>query len=407
MKKKNDLWELRPKSKAIHGARMVTDKNVRPRLAREVASGLGSDDRAGRLFAGEEDGFIYFRMNNETVDRFERCVSNLEGAQAAVATASGMAAIDLLYRFITSYGDHIISSPKVYGGVRDLFGNILTSDGREVSFVSNPHDVREWERLIRPNTKAFHIENPSNPLIDVFDIRPLVKLAHENRRNIQVVADHTLATHVLYKPLQLGVDWIADSKTKYIGDGEVGAGSICGMDTEAMKKLRKTRFWNTGACLSPDNAQILIYHLESINTRMMEHCENAEKMAEFLSKHEYVERVHYPTIGSRAEFNRSIMPRGFGGLLSFDLKGDEDDAKRFLEGLKLFWHAANIGEAGSLVIRPWNTTHRGMDPKDRLAVGITPSTIRLSMGREDFLDQKEDLVRNGFSKIKFKKSQRP
>jgi len=407
MAKKSELWDLQQRSKEIHGGGLVTDKHIRPRLARVVAEPLGTYEEGAKKFAGMMKGHAYSRISNETVELLEKRMTILDGGEASLAVASGMAAIDVLYRFLTKAGDHIVSSPKVYGGVDDLFRNIITREGKEVSFVKDPHDINEWAKLIRPNTKAFHIENPSNPLIDVFDIKPLVQLAHRGRSNIQVVVDHSLATHVLYQPFQCGADWITQSITKYIGDGECVAGNIGGRDAELINQMRMRPYRNTGACLSPDNAQILLYHVESMSFRMQEHCANAEKMAEFLSKHEHVEKVYYPTIGPRAEFNRRIMPMGFGGLLSFDLKGDESNVGRFMDGLKLFHHAANIGEAHSLIIGPWLETHGCMEPKDRLFAGIHPTTVRLSLGREDSADQREDLVRNGFSKLKFKKSQRP
>jgi O-succinylhomoserine sulfhydrylase len=399
------LWQLRPRSNEIHGGGLVSDKYVRPPLARVVAEPLGTYQEGAKAFSGEIKKHVYFRISNKTVEQLEKRMTILDGGGASLSTATGMAAIDLLYRFLTKCGEHIIASTKIYGGVDDLFRNIMPRDGREVEFVSDPHNIKEWARLIRPNTRAFHIENPSNPLIDVFDIRPLVRLA--NARDIQLVVDSTLATHVLYRPLLLGAHWDIKSITKYYGDGEVGGGNIDGRDASLVDQMRMRPFRNTGACLSADNAQIFLYHIESISSRMKEHCENAEKMAQFLSGHGYVERVYYPTVGPRAKFNRRIMPTGFGGLLSFDLKGDENNVDRFIDNLKLFDHAANIGEARSLIIGPWLETHGCMESKDRLAAGIHPTTIRLSLGREDSADQIEDLVRNGFSKLKFKKSQRP
>ncbi|MBI2023433.1 aminotransferase class I/II-fold pyridoxal phosphate-dependent enzyme [Candidatus Giovannonibacteria bacterium] len=407
MVKSSDLWPLSAKTNEIHGGGLVTDKFVRPRLVRVVAEPLGTYENGAKIFSGEKKAHAYSRISNETVENLEKRMCILEGSNAALAAASGMAAIDVLYRFLTKCGDHIISSPKVYGGVDNLFRVIKPRDGVEVSFVKDPHDVNEWERLIRPNTKAFHIENPSNPLIDVFDIRPLAQLAHSAGRDIQVVVDHTLATHVLYQPFLWGADWIGQSITKYIGDGEEVAGIIHGKDQKIIDQMRMMPFRNTGACLSPDNAHILLYHIESISSRMKEHCRNAELMAEFLSKSPLVDKVYYPTLGPLAPLNRQIMRKGFGGMLSFDLKGDESNVGRFMDHLKLFDHAANIGEARSLVIGPWLETHGCMEPNDRLAAGIHPTTVRLALGREEFADLREDLLRNGFSKVKVKKSQRP
>lgn len=386
--RRKKLWKLRPKTLEIHGGGNVTDHELRPVVDRVTAYPLGSFERAKRLFAGEEKGFIYTRINNRTVDRLEKRIAALEGAEAGLATSSGMSAILLISLYFANGGGHIVSSNRLYGGVFHLFREFLPKLGISVTLVENPYDLGEWKRAIRPNTRFLALENPSNPLLDLFDPRPLARLAHKEGR--QLVVDSTLATPVLAQPLKSGANMVWHSLSKYFGDGEVVGGCIAGKK-RVIDDMRNTWFRDMGLCMSPDNAAIFLSHAESLFGRVAEHSRNALKVARFLSRHPKVRRILYPAFGPRAKENKRIMPNGFGGLMAFEIQGGKAQVKKVLESLKLFWHAPNIGESRSLVIHPATTTHGQLNREELKTAGITQSTIRLSIGREDPRDLIEDL----------------
>lgn len=389
MKMKNKDWKLRPKTLEIHGGGTAQDPEIRPGLHRTIAFSLGSFDRARRLFAGEEEGFIYTRINNPTVDKLEKRLASMEGAEACIATSSGMSAINLLTLHLANSGGHIISSNKLYGGVFHLFRERMPAMDIAVTFVEKPHDLKSWEKAIRKNTKFLYVENPSNPLIDIFDIEALADLAHKH--NLPLVVDSTLATPALLRPLKLGADIVVHSLSKYMGDGEVIGGAILGKK-KLMDEIRAGWLRDTGPCLSPDNAAVLCYHLESLHGRMQEHCRNALAVAQFLNRHRKVKQIFYPAFGKTARQNKKLMLKGFGGLMAFELRGGEKAAKKVLESLKLFWHAANIGEARSLVIHPATTTHGQMTAQEMKKAGISGGVLRLSIGREHPQDLIDDLA---------------
>jgi len=382
--------KLRQKTLEIHGGGSLGDMELRPGLSRVIAFSLGSFGRAKRLFEGKEEGFIYTRINNPTVDKLEKRLASLEGAEAGLAASSGMSAIALLAMHLCEHGGHLVASNRLYGGVFHLFRDRLPALGISVTFVENPHDPKEWESALRPNTRLIFLETPSNPLIEVIDLAPIVNIA--KKRRIPVAVDSTLATPVLRRPLSEGADIVVHSLSKYFGDGEVIGGVILGKKS-LMDSVRAGWMRDTGPCISPDNAAILCYHAESLFGRVKEHCANAERVAHFLARHKKVLKVFYPSLGKNTAKNRALMPAGFGGLMAFEVRGGQESAKTVLENLALFWHAANIGEARSLVIHPATTTHGQMTENELRLAGITRGTLRLSIGREDPDDLIEDLAR--------------
>lgn len=380
--------KLKLKTLEIHGGGSENDRDIRPGLYRTTAFPLGSFERAKKLFAGEERGFIYTRINNPSVDKLERRLAALEGAEACLATSSGMSAITLLALHLASPGGHIVSSNRLYGGVFHLFREDLPKLGIPVKLVENPLDLKTWEKSIKSNTKFLYVETPSNPAIDVFDVAALAKLAHSH--NLPLIVDSTLATPALLQPLELGADVVVHSLSKYMGDGEVIGGAIAGSQ-KLIDDLRLVWFRDTGPCLSPDNAVVLCYHIESLFGRMAEHCSNTSLIAKYLARHPKIKKVYYPSIGPKSRFNKKLMPNGFGGLMAFEVRGGQRSARAVLENLKLFWHAPNIGEARSLVIHPATTTHGQLTSKERAKAGIPDGMLRLSVGREHPQDLIYDL----------------
>lgn len=385
-----EILKFRPKTLAIHGGSSLKDHELRQSVKRVIAFPLKSPKRAQRLFEGKEEDFIYTRINNPTVDRLEKKIAALEGAEAGLATSSGMSAIELIAKYLADDRGHIIASNRLYGGTFHLFQEFLPRLGIKVGFVTKPYESEFWKIMINdlPFPKFIYIETPSNPLIDIFDIQKLAKIAHS--KSLLLVVDSTLATPALLNPIKLGADIVIHSLTKYMGDGEVVGGIILGKKT-LIDAIRNGWFRETGPCMSPDNAAILSYHIESLFGRMAEHCRNAEVIAKFLANHKKIAKVFYPNQGPKAKENKKLMPKGFGGLMAFEVKGGQAKAWKVLKSLKLFWHAANIGEAKSLVIHPATTTHGKMSPESRQAAGITDGMLRLSIGREDPKDLIDDL----------------
>jgi O-acetylhomoserine (thiol)-lyase len=379
-------------------------------------------DHAARLFALEEFGNIYTRINNPTTDVFEQRVAQLERGVAALGVASGQAAVVYALLNIARAGDHIVSSASLYGGTYNAFAHTLPRFGIEVTFVDfgNLENIR---KAIQPNTKAVFAETIGNPKIDVLDIAGVAKVAHEN--NIPLVVDNTLATPYLVRPIEHGADVVVHSATKFIGGHGTAIGGVIvdggTFDWAASGKFRdftepdpsyhgiqytnvfgnlayiiKARVQllrDIGAALSPFNAWLLLQGLETLGLRVERHSRNAQAVAEFLLTHPKVESVAYPGLPSHGSFPRAQQYLGGkgGAILTFQIKGGQEAAKRFIDSLKLFSLLANVGDAKSLVIHPATTTHQQLSEAERLESGVDASTVRLSIGIEDENDIVADL----------------
>lgn len=384
---------------------------------------------AGR-FGLTESGNIYSRLMNPTSDVFEQRIAALEGGAAALATSSGSAAIDYAIRNIVRNGDHLVSSSSVYGGTYNLFANTLSDSGIEVSFVDG-HDPENFRKAIKENTKAIYLESLGNPNSDIIDLDAVSAIAHEH--GIPVIVDNTFATPYLFRPLEHGADVVVHSATKFIGGhGTVMGGVIVdggGFDWAAtgkfpglsepspsyhgvvftkacgnlayIMKIRTTLMRDQGACLSPFNAFLLLQGLETLSLRVQRHVENALKVVDYLHHHPQVRTVNHPSLaqGRGAELYYAYYPDGGASIFTFELNGTGEQAKRFTESLKLFSLLANVADVKSLVIHPASTTHSQMSAEELLSAGITPTTIRLSVGTEHIDDILEDLEQ-GFEAIK-------
>lgn len=365
---------------------------------------------------------------NPTTDVFEKRIAALEGGAAALATASGSAAIAYAVQNIAACGDHIVSSKSVYGGTYNLFANTLPEFGITTTFVdgSKPEN---FEKAIQKNTKAVYLESLGNPNSDIIDLEAVASLAHRN--GIPVIVDNTFATPFLFRPIEHGADVVVHSATKFIGGhGSVMGGAIIdggtfcwdngkfpGLSrpnpsyhgivyTEAcgnlayIMKIRTTLMRDTGACISPFHSFALLQGLETLSLRVERHVENALKVVQFLKKHPKVKRVHHPSLsaGREKELYNRYYPNGGGSIFTFELDGSEEQAKKFTESLTLFSLLANVADVKSLVIHPASTTHSQLSEEELLAAGITPQTVRLSIGTEHIDDLIDDL-KQGFDKI--------
>ena len=386
---------------------------------------------AADLFGLAELGNIYTRIMNPTQDTVEQRIAALEGGVAALLVSSGSAATTFAILNVAEAGDHIVSSPSLYGGTYNLFHYTLPKFGIEVTFVENPDDPESWRKAVKPNTKAFFGETIANPKNDLLDIETVAKIAHENE--VPLIVDNTVATPYLIRPIEWGADVVVHSATKFLsghGNAVVGAivdagkfdyakypkrfknfneadpsyhglvyaqalgvGSPFGANLSYIFKIRLTLLRDIGAAVSPFNAWLLAQGLETLSLRIERHVENAKAVAAFLEKHGQVEGVNYASLSS-SKWNKlanKYAPKGSGSVLSFEIKGGVEAGKKFIEALNLHSHVANIGDVRSLAIHPASTTHSQLSPEEQLTAGVTPGLIRLSVGIENIADIKADL----------------
>ncbi len=407
----------------------ATDARAVPIYATTSYVFKDSAQAAGR-FGLTEGGNIYTRLMNPTSDVFEQRIAALEGGAAALATASGSAAISYAVQNIATAGDHIVSSVNLYGGTYNLFANTLKEQGLTTTFV-DPSDPENFEKAIQPNTKLLYAETLGNPNSDVIDLEAISEIAH--KYGIPFIVDNTFATPYLLRPIEHGADIVVHSATKFIG----GHGTVMGgvvvdggkfdwaqndkfpglskpnpsyhsvVFTEAcgniayIMKLRTTLMRDQGATISPFNSFLLLQGLETLSLRLERHVENALKVVDFLKNHPQVERVNHPSLahGRGKELYDKYFPNGAASIFTFDIKGDAETAKKFTESLELFSLLANVADVKSLVIHPASTTHSQMTEEELLSAGIRPNTVRLSIGTEHIDDILDDL-KNGFAAVK-------
>lgn len=406
----------------------ATDARAVPIYATTSYVFKDSAQAAGR-FGLSEGGNIYTRLMNPTSDVFEKRIAALEGGAAALATASGSAAISYAVQNIALAGDHIVSSANVYGGTYNLFANTLKDQGISTTFV-DPSDPANFEAAILPNTKLLYTETLGNPNSDVVDLEAISAVAHKH--GIPLIVDSTFATPYILRPIEHGADVVVHSATKFIGGhGTVMGGVIidsgnfdwaqndkfpglskpnpsyhgvvftetCGNIAYIMK-IRTTLMRDQGAAISPFNSFLLLQGLETLSLRVERHVENALKVVDFLKNHPQVEKVNHPSLetGSKKELYNRYFPNGAAPIFTFEIKGDAEKAKKFTESLELFSLLANVADVKSLVIHPASTTHSQMTEEELLAGGIKPNTVRLSIGTEHIDDILADL-QHGFDAV--------
>jgi O-acetylhomoserine (thiol)-lyase len=381
-----------------------------------------STEHASKLFALEEFGNIYTRINNPTTDVLEQRLAALEHGVGALAVASGQAAVVYSVLTLAKSGDHIVSSNSLYGGTYNAFAHTLKRFGIEVTFVDFG-DLAAVEAAIRPNTKAVFAETIGNPKIDVLDIEGIADLAHRNA--LPLIVDNTLATPYLVRPIDFGADVVVHSATKFIGGHGTAIGGVIvdsgnfdwskserfpefkepdpsyhGLQYQPafgnlayILKARVQLLRDVGAALSPFNAWLLLQGLETLGLRVERHGQNALAVAEFLNAHPRVKHVDYAGLPNHPAHDRAkrYLSDAFGSILTFEVEGGEREAKAVIDRLKLFSLLANVGDAKSLVIHPASTTHQQLTEEERKGSGVTASTIRLSVGIEDVRDIIADL----------------
>lgn len=382
-----------------------------------------NSEHAAARFGLSDAGNIYGRLTNPTEDIFEQRIAALEGGVAALAVASGAAAITYTFQNLAHAGDHIVAAKNIYGGTYNLLAHTLPEYGITTTFV-DPFNYEEVEAAIQENTKALHIETLGNPNSDVVDIEKLANIAHAHK--IPLVVDNTFATPYLVRPIEYGADIVVHSATKFIGGHGTTIGGVIidsgKFDWEAsgkfpsltdpnpsyhgisftqavgaaafVTKIRAILLRDTGATLSPIHAFIFLQGLETLSLRVERHVENALKVVEYLENHPQVEKVHHPAVSEdreQQELYKKYFPNGGGSIFTFEIKGDAGKAKEFIDNLELFSLLANVADVKSLVIHPASTTHSQLNEEELLDQGIKPNTIRLSIGTENIDDIIEDL----------------
>ena len=380
-------------------------------------------EHAAALFALGEPGNIYTRIMNPTQQVLEERVASLEGGVGALAVASGQAAETLAILTLAQSGDHLVSSPSLYGGTYNLFHYTLPKLGIDVSFVDDPDDLEQWAAAVKPNTRAFYGESIGNPRGDVLDIAGVAGVAHAHQ--VPLIVDSTLATPYLLRPLEYGADIVVHSATKFIGghgtaiggiivDGgnfDFGASGRHASFTEPDPSYHGLKYWEAlgpgafvakarvqflrdlGPAIAPFTAFLLLQGLETLSLRMERHVANATAVARWLEARDDVSWVKYPGLPSSPWYGRAqeLLPRGAGSILSFGIKGGAPAGRSFVESLELFSHLANVGDARSLVIHPATTTHSQLTEAEQAATGVTPDLVRLSVGLETLTDLLADL----------------
>jgi O-succinylhomoserine sulfhydrylase len=348
-----------------------------------------SADSAEARFNGEEDGYMYSRYGNPTVQMFEDRMALLEDAETCFATASGMAAVWAALICQLKTGDHVVAARALFGSCHHILTKIFPKFGIEATLIDGT-DINQWRGAVRPNTKVFFFETPSNPTLEIIDIPAVVEIAH--KAGARVVIDNVFSTPILQQPIRLGADVSVYSGTKHIdGQGRTLGGAV--LCSNAFRKDHLEPFMrHTGGCLSPFNAWVLLKGLETLELRVQRQCENAQKIAEFLEGHDKIGRVIYPGLASHPQHALAARQMsGFGTLVSFDVKGGKEEAFKLLNGLEIVDISNNLGDTKSLITHPFTTTHRAMEEADRAALGIGQGLVRISAGIESASDLIGDL----------------
>lgn len=409
---------------ALHGGQEIdsaTHSRALP-IYQTTAYAFDNTEHASNLFALKEAGNIYTRLGNPTTDVLEKRVAELEGGIGALAVSSGAAAVTYAILNIAKAGDEIVSSTALYGGTHNFFAHTLERFGIKTVFV-NSDDPSEYEKAINDKTKLIFAETVGNPKLGILDIEKIAEVAHRN--NLPLIVDNTVPTPYLLRPIEFGADIVVHSATKFMGGHGTSLGGVI-VDSGNFDWAKSGRFKeftepdpsyngikysetfgraafiakartqllrDTGACISPFNAFMILQGIETLHLRMKEHSKNALEVAKFLEQSEQVSWVNYPGLESSENYAlaQKYLPKGQSAIIGFGIKGGKEAGIKFIDNLKLLSHLANIGDAKSLVIHPASTTHSQLNEKDLIETGVTEDFIRLSIGLEDIEDIIEDI----------------
>ncbi len=349
---------------------------------------IDSDEMAA-VYGDEKFGYMYTRYGNPTIRALEEKMSALEGGEAALATASGMAAISTAILGYVKNGDHVVSARSLYGAAYNFMNKKLPRMGASATFVSSPR-VEDFEKAIQPNTRLIYFETPSNPIMEILDIAQIAALGRA--RGIPTMIDNTFASPALQQPIASGVTVVVHSATKYLcGHGDAMGGIIVGPKTYISELLHEV-FRDLGGVISPFNAWLILRGIHTLHVRMPAHCSNAQRIAEFLAQHPKIERVNYPGLPNDPGYELAKKQmKAFGAMISFEVKGGYEGGKKVMDRVKIFARAASLGDTRSLIVHSASTSHRAVPREQRVALGITDGLVRLSVGIESVNDLIKDL----------------
>jgi O-succinylhomoserine sulfhydrylase len=392
-----DFDEFEFETRAVRAGQIRTEEGEQSEPIFPTSSFVfGSAAEAAARFSGDVPGNIYSRFTNPTVRTFEQRLASMEGGDSCVATASGMAAILSTCMALLKAGDHVVCSRAVFGTTVMLFNNFLAKFGIEVDYVDLV-DLDAWAAAVKPNTRLFFLETPSNPLTTVVDIVAVAECAHA--KDILLIVDNCFCTPALQRPLEMGADIVVHSATKYLdGQGRCIGGAVVG-DAERVGKEVYGFLRTAGPTMSPFNAWVFLKGLETLKLRMDAHSRNALALAAWLEKQPQVSRVHYPGLSSHPQHELAGRQQSdYGGLLSFEVEGGKDAAWQVVDATRMISITANLGDAKTTITHPATTTHGRLNPEQRQAAGISDGLLRIAVGLEAVEDVIADLAR-GFGSI--------
>lgn len=391
MSVENNPQQYHPETLAIRGGRESSEYREHSQALHLTSSFCyESAEQAAAMFMGEIEGYTYSRFTNPTVSAFQQRLALMEGGERAIATATGMAAIQAIMMSLLKAGDHIVSSQSLFGSTTNLFAGLLAKFGVETSFV-DARDLAAWEAAAKPNSKLFFLETPSNPLTEIADIAAISAIAH--RHNALLVVDNSFCSPALQQPLKLGADLVMHSATKYLdGHGRVMGGAVVG--SHALVEQVYLHVRTAGPTLAPFNAWVLLSGLETLALRMDKHSANALALAHWLESHPSVERVYYPGLPSHPQYALAQRQQKAGGaVVSFVVKGGRAGAWALVNAVELISRTANLGDVKSTITHPASTTHARVAAEVRQKAGIEEGLIRVAVGLENVEDLKADLAR--------------
>jgi methionine-gamma-lyase len=387
---KNEGGMMHIESKIVHGGQHPDKETgaLSPPIFQTSTFAFRDADHGARLFNQEESGYIYTRLSNPTIDLLAKKIALLESADAGVLFASGLSAVFNMVITLAQTGDHVVSDDTIYGGTFALFKTVMPRLGITVTFV-NTADLDAVSRAVTNKTKLIFTETPANPTMKIVDVAACAAIA--KKKGIMLCVDNTFATPYLQRPVELGADIVLHSMTKYFGGhGDIIGGAVAGSDDVMHRVWENAK--EIGGCLSPFNAWLVLRGLKTLAVRMDRHCQSAQKIAEYLSRHDKIDRVYYPGLSSHPghELAKKQMS-GFGGMLGFDVKGGKEAGKVLMNSVKLCILAVSLGDVDSLIEHPASMTHSTYSDEELRACGITPGFVRLSVGLEHVDDIIADL----------------
>lgn len=383
--------KARPATQAVRGGyRHTAEMEHSEALFMTSSYVFESAADAAATFSGDREGNVYSRYTNPTVQSFEARLALLEGGEACAATSSGMAAIFSVCMAFLKSGDHVVSSRSIFGSTNVVFNRYLERFGVTTTYV-DPKDVDAWQAAIQPNTRLLFLETPSNPLSEVTDLEAVAAIAR--KAEALLVVDNCFCTPALQRPLELGADMVIHSATKFIdGQGRALGGAVVGRQEQISEIVGFLR--SAGPSMSPFNAWIFLKGLETLDLRMKQHCANAQALAEWLEQQPAVTKVHYLGLPSHPQHALAKRQQsGFGGVLSFVVRGGQEAAWSVIDATRILSITANLGDTKTTITHPYTTTHGRVDEATKEAAGIVPGLIRIAVGLEDVEDMKDDLAR--------------